>query len=482
MRRVQRILDRRARGAGFVLAAAVVTLGTGCAFFNTFYNARKAYRSAEETPRAPDGSVNRAAHSAYDEVIEKCEALIANYPDSKWVDDAILLMGKAYYRKSDYDEAIARLDELQADFPESKLIDEAQLFQGKIYVAKDDPARAVPALERVFKRNPKTKYADEILFLLGTSLVRIDREPEALQYLEILAADHPNSTYRLDADLEIASLYLERGDYEKSLTVFRNLAGVKLSTPNRIRFLTRLSEAQVKIGRYKAALRTFRQLEKYDVDDLALASQLVFKAQALSGVDSLPAAIAMFETVTARYKRSIFSAEASYRLGVLYQEKLDSLDVAKARFDQVPRQYSKSPYAEEAIRRSVSITKLQKLKASLDKGEGEDKAGVQFDLAEVQLFQFADHEKALVDYQVILDQYPQSEYAPKAAYAIAYIYDSLLEDEEKARAAYLLVVTRYPDSQQAEFARRYLGLEPVRGVEGPPVPADSLDSAQKSEP
>jgi TolA-binding protein len=387
-------------------------------------------------------------------------------------------MGKAYYRKSEYDEAITRLEQLQKDHPESDLLAEAQMYLAKTHVAKDDPDKAVPILQAVFERNPKSKLTDEVLFLLGTNLVRINEEEKALRYLEILAETYPNSTFRVDADLEIADLYLERGDYEKSLAVFRKLSGVKLSDDNLIRFLTKLAEAQVKIGRYPAALRTFTRLERFVVRDTEQASQMLYKGQALVGLDSVAAGIEVFESVLITYPRSMFSAEAAYRLGATYQEKLDSLEVAKAKFDQVPRQYSKSPYAPEAIRRSVSITKLQKLRESLGTEEGEDKASVQFDMSEVQLFQFSDYEKALEGYKVILDQYPNSEVAPKAAYAVAYIYETLLKEPAKARAAYLVVVQRYPESQQAVYARRYLGLEIEQDK---PAAPDSLDSASKGE-
>ena len=46
----------------------------------------------------------------------------------------------------------------------------------------------------------------------------------------------------------------------------------------------------------------------------------------------------MYKNVASRFPRSMYSAEAEFKLGVLYQDKLDSLDVAQEHFDQVPRQ------------------------------------------------------------------------------------------------------------------------------------------------
>ena len=52
--------------------------------------------------------------------------------------------------------------------------------------------------------------------------------------------------------------------------------------------------------------------------------------------------------------------------------------------------------------------------------------------------------------------YPNDELAPRAAYAIGYIYDEYMDDKQEALRAYRRVVREYPDSQQAEFAQEQL--------------------------
>ncbi len=452
----------------------LLLLFAGCAYFNTLYNANKLYKEAQEAPKAKDGSVNRAVEDKYDKVIEKCEMVITTHPNSKYVDDAILLMGKCLYEQGEYEAAIVKFEELKVNFPDSKLNREGQLYAAKSYIAEEDLESAVETLSALVEENPKGKAADEILFLLGTSLIKIGREDDAVQYLEMLATHHKRSPYRVSADLEAANLYAERGEYEKSLDLYRGLRNVQLDEADTIRFLSRLAKLYSDMGDYEMALGVFDELDGFVLEPTEKAANMLVLGQAYEGIDSLSLAIDTYRSITATYRRSMFSAEAYFHLGVVYQDELDSLEVAKAQFDNVPAQYAGSPFAEEAISRSVSISRLIRLRSSLEEGGEGDKVAVLFDLAETQLLQLNDYDEALQGYRKVLDEYPESDLAPKAAYAIAYIYDFHFEDRDTAEEAYEYLIDRYPASQQAEYARKALGLEPLlqpdMELEGPPEP------------
>lgn len=455
-RRSRRVLRHVPRTL-LVLVVAVAT--GGCAYFNTFYNARKVFEEAERLPRNPDGTANRNAAAQYDIVVEKCEKLVLEYPKSKWVDDAILMMGKCQYNKGEYDEAILRFEELQQNFPKSRLNEEGQLYLARCHLAKEQTLPALTVLRGMHETWPESKYADEVLFLLGTNSIKAGNEEDARTFLEILARDHSDSPYRIEADLSIAEIYAEAGDYERALEIYENLEDLGLKGESLVRYSLGRAQVHIEMDQYREAVSTTGKLGRTVLDDESRATRMLLEGLAYTGLDSLSRALRLYRSVTASYPRSKFSAEAAFRAGLIYQEKLDSLTVAKSQFEEVPRQYANSPFAVEAIRRSVSISKLQQLEASIETGGGEsdeEKAAVQFDLAETHLLQFNDHELALTEYQAILDKYPTSMVAPKAAYAIAYIYDTVLEDEGRARDAYQLVIDRYPDSQQAEYARSAL--------------------------
>ena len=394
----------------------------------------------------------------YRHAIEKCELLIATHPKSKWVDDAILMMGKAFYFREEYDEAITKFDELQINFPRSELNEEGQFYLGQAYADKGQHERAISVLEDFVDKWPNSRYSAEVFYCIGTSLIKVGRDDEAIDYLELMAVMSHDNKFVVNAYLEIATQHMDNGDYQKALEIYWDLAKRDLNKAQRIKRLAGVSRAYVATGRYEDALRSSSNLTNNFID-LSMeqrATQRLLQGRALAGVDSIGAAIDRLEAVEADYPKSKFAAEAAYRLGVIYQDDLDSLDLARKYFDQVPKHYAKSPFAQQAIERSSSITRLQKIAAAAESGDDEGKALAKFNTAEIEYFQFGNTAKALKAYEELLDQYPNSEYAPRAAYAIAYIYQTDLGDAKKAQEAFQQVVARYPASQQAEFARTEL--------------------------
>jgi TolA-binding protein len=444
---------RRQLAAGFILIA--VSLGGGCAYFNTLYNAKKLHREAQEIPRARDGTLSPQVNEKYKEVIEKCESVIANYPKSKYVDDAVLLIGTCLYEQGEYDDAIARLDELETTTNDEKVKAEGRLYRAKSYIGKGELEAAVPIVRQLVDENPK-RASDETFFLLGTSLVKMGNEADAVKYLEMLAKRYPGSIYRVMADLEVAEVYAERKEYDKSASVYSRLENVPMADSERVRYLRGLGKLYVEKGDFEKSIAALRSLDEIVIDPSEKAADKLVLARALAGLDSISVAIDTYKSVTATYPRSVFSAEAYYYLGEIYQNELDSLETAKLQFDQVPQQYAGSPFAEEAIDRSGAISKLLKARASLQSGEGGDPSATQFELAELELFQFKNYAKAIEGYRKVLDEFPDGDLAPKAAYAIGYVYDVHLGDAEKAKEAYELVLNRYPETQQAQYAREAL--------------------------
>ncbi|MDD5087853.1 MAG: tetratricopeptide repeat protein, partial [bacterium] len=136
-----------------VVAAGAAILISGCAYFNTYYNAKRKFSEAENdnrsrptpaqtqtpvqpqtTPSPPAGAgVQRDVRSPekYRKVIETCSKLLEFYPKSRWVDDALYLMGVSYYRLGELDRADRKFTELVTIFPKSVHVPEAILFHAR---------------------------------------------------------------------------------------------------------------------------------------------------------------------------------------------------------------------------------------------------------------------------------------------------------------------------------------------------------------
>src|SRR4030065_1163703 len=98
-----------------VFIFSLVLLICGCVYYNTFYQAQNNFEKAEQArkkardPNAPFPSAN------YTEAIKKASKVLEFHPKSKWVDDALLLIGKAYYYQGEYLKAERKFRELIAN-------------------------------------------------------------------------------------------------------------------------------------------------------------------------------------------------------------------------------------------------------------------------------------------------------------------------------------------------------------------------------
>ena len=94
-----------------ILGLILLVAASGCAYYTTFYLARKYYREgARAQERSLTDEPSPEAATKYDLVIRQCTKLLTDYPKSKWVDDASYMLGAALYGKRDYVAAIKRLE------------------------------------------------------------------------------------------------------------------------------------------------------------------------------------------------------------------------------------------------------------------------------------------------------------------------------------------------------------------------------------
>ena len=119
--------------------APLVLLLTGClaipacVYFNTFYNAKKSFREAEKERRkheetyadwafdqaGPELQRQRSmqADQLYDKAVRKASKVLDEYKESDLVDDAMFLIGRAYYWRGEYLNAQESFRDLETFFP-----------------------------------------------------------------------------------------------------------------------------------------------------------------------------------------------------------------------------------------------------------------------------------------------------------------------------------------------------------------------------
>lgn len=137
-------------------------------YFNTFYNAQRLFNDAEdEVVKARRDFLERAlpnkqfvipasARQKFQTSIEKNSKVLSFYADSKWVDDAVMMIGKSYYYMDDDVRSERKFLELASQFPNSSLIPESQLWLGKCFLRQKKTEQGIKQLEEVFAKTQES--------------------------------------------------------------------------------------------------------------------------------------------------------------------------------------------------------------------------------------------------------------------------------------------------------------------------------------
>jgi TolA-binding protein len=450
------------RTAGIARALAVAALVAAastqsCAYFNTLYNARRVYREAEKA--GVDESAARQQREKYKEVVKKCAQMIQYYPKSRWVDDAMFLMGTALVRQEEYDKAIRTFQEILANFPKSDYAPRSIYWLALAYHLKQDDAQALAYAERFLKEYPRHDLRFDALFLGGDIKRALEDYEGALDYYGVVATEAKKKEIVDESRLKSAELFYGRGEWDKAAASYRKVLRKGIPWEQRYAISLALGECLVKTGGCVEALALFDGLLVKATATLEIPPLLLGRAASYACMDSLPRALAGYVDVGAKYPKSIYSAEAYYRIGIIYQERLDSLKLAADAFAKVGSEYANSEFAPVSLERSGSIKRLLDLQKSAGTGESAEQAAEKrFMAAEIQLTRLEDIPMALAGYAAILDSFPETPVAPKAAYAIAWIRQNRLREKETAIERYRALIERYPRSYQAKGALYQLGL------------------------
>lgn len=181
--------------------ALLVTLFLpGCGYFNTMYNANRAFSDAEKAAARGDRAT---AETAYRLSIEKAGKSIARRPDSRWSDDARLLIARAHYALGDYQAARLALLELLQLGSDARERAAAELYLGLVEAAVGDDAAALARLDRSLS---EAAAPEELLALARVTRARIHYRQgnyaAAGGDLDALAAD-------AERDVRLAALVLD---------------------------------------------------------------------------------------------------------------------------------------------------------------------------------------------------------------------------------------------------------------------------------
>jgi TolA-binding protein len=486
-----------------------------CAYYNTFYNANKYYRDA----LAKQKTSPAAAKTSFEKAIEKSALVISNYPRSKYTAQALFVIGVSYYYLGDYTKAISKFENLQMVFPNCEYINDANLYWAYCLIETKDYNAALEKLE-IIKRPgaeksiSKSLYETALLKIADIYLLQKDYEA-AIRELNNFVNKYPRSDLFKQALLKLSDGYRAQKYYTQAIQTYQTyLDKIKVKTINpktdtnseRSQIILRVAECYIESDRQDEGLQILDQIT--DADTIKSQPRLDSKSYLELGKLFLRMNnLARMRLYLSRIKSNQELAEAYYLLGNSYESEAQ-FDTAKAFYDSIVNKKLQSEYFDLAQSRIALLslvvdekpkttTQPPKIEldtldlffekdstvidslpfspedrktdtinqptAKIDSSPVKDLAARQFHLAEIYNLNLKKYEQALVEYEKVYIQYPNSIYAPKALLAQVWIYKNILKADVDTssfnndfKRVLNKIITDYPNTAYANAANEML--------------------------
>ena len=481
-------------GKTSLILFASVCVFFGCAYYNTFYNARKAFKEGERirlNQQTPDGRIHPMAVASYERAIENAGLVLRDHSGSALVDDALVLIGDIRAIREQYPQAIKRYEQVLRLFPDSELVPHCLFSLGRSYFHAGEPVQADGLLDRFIGEYPGSDRSPDAYMLRGKIAFGDGRYEEAVTRFEAFLATHPGDGRQAEALYYIARSSLELNRFDGARDLFERVIAQARTKTLRYQAGFMVGESLRREGEHGAALAVFESLlERRDYAD--------YRPEVMLAMAACQAGLGRLEAATSRYAAIVSGfeddrdygeevAQAMYELAELYRNT-GRLELAERHYADAlrksPREYR---VRKEAERKNRAIRELRRLNGNLENMSSalasatakarenggpshssnaarfmENVVGIRFQLAEHYLFQLDMADSALSQYRSIESESGDPVPAARAAFARAWVLDEVAGDPARANAVYDTITKQYAGTDHAVEAAIALS-RPIEG-------------------
>ena len=434
-------------------------LAAGCAKYNTYYNAKKAFDEAErvrdeairknEDPPPPVGTQK----TNYDLAIRKAQKVLDEYPGHDLTDDALFLQAKAWHRLESYRMSIRKLDLLFVNYPATQYLEESLYLQGLNYLLIGAAARSQEYLDRLQRKFPESDYRAEVLKVSGDNAFALQDWHAAAEAYESYLLQQGTLQERDRIGLKLAECHWEMEQFYEASAVLQEVGQNAQNRELRFRALLLKARVHVQIGDFDAVDLLLRELrseaELYNVrGDVRLIEAESLIAQG-RGDEAAP----LLESMPQEWETPDVKARSRDMLGFLYMER-DDWEEASRMFLEALRRRQVLDDPELTRLYSESLRDYLAADQSLADARSEDVSRFKLLQANSMLFGFDRPALAADLYrEAAADADADSTIAARALYGAYLAYGERLDNPDSAAIFAEALEDRFPDSPQAYEVR-----------------------------
>ncbi|MCX8014540.1 MAG: tetratricopeptide repeat protein [candidate division WOR-3 bacterium] len=431
----------------------------------------------------------------YSKAMAKFENLSLVFPQSKYIDEANLYWAYCLIATNDYNSALEKLQAIKLS--QSKTLSRAQyesalLKLGELYYLLGDYVSAANELNNFIVKYPKSPLLLNALILLGDVQKTQQNYEQAIltykQYLDKIGLKRLQSTTAISdtsgyvpVSLRLAECYIETNRMSEATNILEEIIQsdtLKSRSLFDSKTYLNLGKLYLKTNNVEKAQTYLRKIN--NVRDLAEGYYLLGNSYESQG--KFDTAKAYYDSIVIKKLQSEWMTLAQSRsmlLSLVISEpkppskqsttKKDSLAKSLQTVDTL---YEKGfegainndtmEHIDTLISKKIQKDTLQP-RVILDTISPLDLAERQFHLAEVYNLNLKKYEQALIEYEKVYTQYPKSPFAPKALFAMLWIYKNIMKADVDSSTYHQdfgrvlnKIVTDYPNTEYAKAAKELL--------------------------
>lgn len=494
------------RTAPLVLLLACCLAISACVYFNTFYNAKKSFREAEKERRKHEETYadwafdqagpelqqqrSRQADQLYDKAVRKASKVLDQYKESDLVDDAMFLIGRAYYWRGEYLNAQESFGDLETFFPSSPYFDQARYWRARCLEEQRIDGQA-QSLYRVLFDEAEEKIAVQAgLHLAEMAHDREDYVAAIREYRATLEA-FPKSAGRAQLWLRLGEALMALEDparLNEALTAFDEVLQADPSDDEKYRAQLNSGRALYAMGAEDEALATYVSLLDEGGFRRFEGRTRLLIGEWYQGRRLLNEALAEYEQVRNDFPQTPSAAMALYRIGLLHLQEYGDTELGREYLEESSRESPGAQgvlLAQEMLGHMHRLERIQRQIHRADSLYADSLGAVQgpllwrqaeeipadtmvvarslevlddlFSACELYRHEIGQADSARAYYEEVIRRFPDSDQLPRAVYSLAWIELQLRGDEEGARPHLLRLIEEFPTSAHANEARSLLG-------------------------
>ncbi|MEO6695071.1 MAG: tetratricopeptide repeat protein [Ignavibacteria bacterium] len=298
------------------------------AYFNTYYKADEDFNEALDEYRTSLISfynrrldslgitpvVSGAMKEKIDKAIERASKIIQFHKNSKYIDKAVLLIGKSYYFEGDYFNSERKFNEFLSKLSSSELADEAILFLGqtKVKLGKNEEGSVI--FKNLVQKSSDNEIRSQAASALGIAEYNRGNYSEAVKYFKSAIDFSKNKERKAEGQFILAKIL---SDYKPELSSNEYKKVLDFTSDFDLTYYARLNNAKglifnkdfVNADEVLTDIRKkYRDVPEYtQLVDLELANNLYGQKKLIEAKEKY------FEVIV-KYPNTVASSDAYYFL------------------------------------------------------------------------------------------------------------------------------------------------------------------------